>query len=243
MQIDFMNFLNCIIIDDNKVDRLVALALVKKFSFFNILGTYSSAETAMPTIKSKKIDVIFSDIDMPETNGLELRNLTKEIPICIFITSHSEYAVESFELDVLDYIVKPLKMDRLSQTVARIEKYISVRNKALVFDGNFKQEIISLKEGNNTVDLLVSEILYLEALKDYTLLVTDKNQYCITKGLGKLLSESLFEDFIRVHRSYAVQKQYIGEVSRTSIKLKLSKREIPIGQSFLTEVESILDKL
>ncbi|HUH36008.1 MAG TPA: LytTR family DNA-binding domain-containing protein [Moheibacter sp.] len=238
-----MDFLNCIIIDDNKVDRLVALALVKKFSFFNILGTYSSAETAMPTIKSKKIDVIFSDIDMPKINGLELRNLTKEIPICIFITSHSEYAVESFELDVLDYIVKPLKMDRLSQTVARIEKYISVRNKALVFDGNFKQEIISLKEGNNTVDLLVSEILYLEALKDYTLLVTDKNQYCITKGLGKLLSESLFEDFIRVHRSYAVQKQYIGEVSRTSIKLKLSKREIPIGQSFLTEVESILDKL
>lgn len=243
MLIHSMDFLNCIIIDDNKVDRLVALALVKKFSFFNILGTYSSAETAMPTIKSKKIDVIFSDIDMPKINGLELRNLTKEIPICIFITSHSEYAVESFELDVLDYIVKPLKMDRLSQTVARIEKYISVRNKALVFDGNFKQEIISLKEGNNTVDLLVSEILYLEALKDYTLLVTDKNQYCITKGLGKLLSESLFEDFIRVHRSYAVQKQYIGEVSRTSIKLKLSKREIPIGQSFLTEVESILDKL
>lgn len=238
-----MIFLNCIIIDDNKIDRLVTLALLKKFSFFNILGSYSSVKTAMPAIMSKKIDVIFSDINMPDTNGLELRALTKEIPICIFITSHSEYAVESFELDVLDYIVKPLKMNRFSQTIARIEKYVSIRNKVLAFDNNFKQEIISLKVGNNNIDLPIAEILYLEALRDYTLLVTDKKEYYITKGLGKLLSDGLFEDFIRVHRSYAIQKQYIGEVSRASIKLKLSRKTIPIGKSFSSKIEYILDGL
>ena len=111
---------------------------------------------------------------MPNVNGLEFRKKTLETPICIFISGHSEYAAESFEIDTLDFIVKPLKFDRFEKAMERVSKYMEMRNKANLFEMSFGQDHITVKDGHAIVRIKLSEILYLEALKDYTLIVTIK---------------------------------------------------------------------
>ena len=98
---------NCIIVDDEDVDRLMVVSFAKKFPQLNIIGAYSSADEALGVLEKNTVDILFLDIDMPGSNGVELRKKAMEVPVCIFITGHSEYAVESFELDTLDFIVKP----------------------------------------------------------------------------------------------------------------------------------------
>ena len=102
-----MKSLNCIIADDDEIDRLLTLSFVKRFPEFNILGFCSNTEEALEIINQNKIDVLFLDIDMPGLSGIELRKKAADIPVCIYITSHPEFAVESFELDTLDFLVKP----------------------------------------------------------------------------------------------------------------------------------------
>ena len=109
--------LNCIIIDDDEIDRLTVMSYAKRFSFLNIIGAYASAEDAIEILSEKNIDVLFLDIDLPGESGVEFRKKASEIPACIFITSHPEFAVESFELDTLDFIVKPIKMDRFESAM------------------------------------------------------------------------------------------------------------------------------
>src|SRR4051812_40341776 len=102
---------SCIIVDDNELDRLTVVSYVRKCSFLEIAGSFSSAEAALAFIQQHKSpDVIFLDIDMPGMNGLELKKQLGKVPACIFITSHPEYAVEGFEIEALDFIVKPLRL-------------------------------------------------------------------------------------------------------------------------------------
>ena len=99
---------NCIVVDDDEVARLKVVSVARQFPVLNITGSYSSAESAMSAIDREKIDVMFLDIDLPNTNGLDFRIKLMNIPVCVYITSHPEYALESFELETLDFLVKPL---------------------------------------------------------------------------------------------------------------------------------------
>src|SRR6476620_7586816 len=112
-----MAIYNCIIIDDDEIDRLTVVSFAKKFPMLNIVGVYPDATQALPALEKEAIHILFLDIDMPELSGIEFRKKAAHIPVCIFITAHPEHAVESFELDTLDFIVKPLKLDRFGQTV------------------------------------------------------------------------------------------------------------------------------
>ena len=222
---------SCVIIDDDEIDRLTALSFAKKFAVLDILGVFESAEDALPFIEKEKVDILFLDIDMPGLNGIEFRKQTLEIPICIFITAHPEHAVESFQIETLDFIVKPLKLDRFAQTVSRIEEFMEVRLKASLFEASIGGDTIYIKEGHEQTKVKLHEILYLEALKDYTLIITDKKRHCVLSSIGNLLKEDHFQSFIRIHRSYAVQKQFIQKINSTEIILN-NNISIPIGRSY-----------
>lgn len=221
----------CIIIDDDEIDRLTVLSFAKKFAVLDILGVFESAEDALPFIEKEKVDILFLDIDMPGLNGIEFRKQTLEIPICIFITAHPEHAVESFQIETLDFIVKPLKLDRFAQTVSRIEEFMEVRLKASLFEASIGGDTIYIKEGHEQTKVKLHEILYLEALKDYTLIITDKKRHCVLSSIGNLLKEDHFQSFIRIHRSYAVQKQFIQKMNSTEIILN-NNVSIPVGRSY-----------
>ena len=163
-----MENLNCIIVDDNEIDRLTVLSYAKRFPNLSILGAFEDSAEALVAIENNKIDILFLDIDMPGLSGVELRKKANQVPACIFITSHPEFAVESFELETLDFIVKPLKLDRFEQTVRRITDFFDIKNKATLFESSIGGDVIYIKEGHEQTKVKLHEILYLEALKDYT---------------------------------------------------------------------------
>ncbi len=222
---------SCIIVDDDEIDRLTVLSFAKKFPILDILGVFDSAEDALPFIEEKKVDILFLDIDMPDLNGIEFRKQALEIPVCVFITAHPEHAVESFQIETLDFIVKPLKLDRFTQTLNRIEEFMEIKLKASLFEASIGGDTIYIKEGHDQTKVKLHEILYLEALKDYTLIITDKKRHCVLSSIGNLLKEDHFQSFIRIHRSYAVQKQFIQKMNSTEIILN-NNVTIPVGRSY-----------
>ena len=226
-----MGKFNCIIIDDDEIDRLTVVSFAKKFPELNIIGVFEDAEEALPVLNSNKIHILFLDIDMPELSGIEFRKIAAHVPVCIFITAHPEHAVESFELDTLDFIVKPLKLDRFSQTMARIKDYMELKLKAQLFEASIGGDTIYIKEGHEKTKVKLHDILYLEALKDYTKIVTPQKRHCVLSSIGLLLKEDNFNSFVRIHRSYAVQKQYIEKVVSQEVILK-GNIHIPIGRSY-----------
>ncbi|WP_269234408.1 LytR/AlgR family response regulator transcription factor [Flavobacterium flavigenum] len=222
---------SCIIVDDDEIDRLTALSFAKKFPVLDILGVFESAEDALPFIQKQKIDILFLDIDMPGLSGIEFRKNALEIPVCIFITAHPEHAVESFQIETLDFIVKPLKLDRFTQTMNRIEEFMEIKLKASLFEASIGGDTIYIKEGHEQTKVKLHEILYLEALKDYTLVVTERKRHCVLSSIGNLLKENHFQSFIRIHRSFAVQKQFIQKMNSTEIILN-NNISIPVGRSY-----------
>lgn len=224
-----MSDLKCIIIDDNELDRLMVESLVRKFSFLKLTGVYSNVIEALDHLAKGDVDVLFSDIDMPEITGLELRRKMKSIPVCVFITSYAEYAVDGFDADALDFLVKPVNLERFTRTANRIREYMDLRKKAT--KPEFDNESVFLKEGHGHVKIVVNDILYIEALKDFTKIVTTDKQYCVSLSFGNLLNEGVFSSFVRVHRSFAVPTKQIHKIQSQKIELQ-NGVSIPIGRSY-----------
>lgn len=220
----------CIIVDDDEIDRLTTMSFVKKYPFFSIEGVYSSAEEALAALNGRLPDIAFLDVDMEGISGLEMRKQLMDIPACIFITAYPDYAVESFELAALDFIVKPIKADRFAVTAERVKEYFMIRDKSSLLDHTLGGDVIFIKEGHEQVKIALHEVIYLEALKDFTGIVTAARKYCVLSSLGNLLKEPSFNSFIRVHRSYAVQKHFIGAIKPGEVLV--NNISIPVGRSY-----------
>ena len=229
----------CVIVDDVEIDRLTVLSYVTKFPFFDVVGVFASSAEALVAIEKNKVDVIFLDIDMPNFNGIALRKRALEIPVCVFITSHPEYAIESFELEALDYIVKPLLFDRFSKTAKRIEEYMDIKNKAFLFKTTIGNGSIFIKEGHTETKVKLPDVLYLEALKNYTLIVTKEKKHRVLLNIGTLLKETGFQSFVRVHRGFAIQKHFVQKISAQEIELQ-NAVFIPIGRSYKEQLTLLL---
>lgn len=234
-----MKPLTCIAVDDSELDRLVLSQYLSRFQQMTVKGIFPHPQKALSAIREFTPDVIFLDIDMPDMSGLELRRKVSEIPVCVFITSHPEYAVESFELETLDYLVKPFTFERFSKTMERIGEYFDLREKAIEFESQKEEKVFYIKEGHKRVRLLLQQVSYLKAFQNYTLIYTPDKKHCILFTLGALLEDEIFSDFIRVHRSYAVQKSFVETFSSREIQLSTGDK-IPVGRSYKDEVESLL---
>ena len=175
----------CIIVDDNELDRLTLVSYVRRYPFIQIAEAFESAAGALAFIQMNTIpDVLFLDIDMPGMSGLDLRKQLGQISACIFVTSHPEFAVEGFETAALDFIVKPLKADRFANAMERLEHFLEIHHKADLLDYTLGEDTLFIKEGHNHVKLQLHEIIYMEALKDYTGIITNKKKYCVLTPLG-----------------------------------------------------------
>ena len=234
-----MKAFNCIIVDDEEIDRLAVLSYAKRFSILNIVGVFDSAEKALNFLSTNSVDVAFLDIEMEGESGLELRRKALEIPVCVFISSHTESAAETFELQTLDFIVKPFKFPRFELMMKRLEEFMEVRTKASLFESTLGGDTVYVKTGHDQIKVKLHEILYLEALKNYTILVTENKRHCVLSNLGEILQEDKFNSFLRVHRSFAVQKQYIQKIGSQEIELN-NGNLIPVGRSYKDNLNSVL---
>ena len=232
---------NCIIVDDDEIDRLTTLSYARKYPYLEICGVCSSAAEALKIMDEENIDLMLSDIDMPELTGFDFRRRMINVPVCIFITSYADCAVESFELAALDFLVKPVKSGRFEAAMKRAKEYLDARHKAKLYEYSLGADTIFLKDGHTFIKVNLHDILYLEALKDYTLVVTAPKRYCVLSPIGSLLKESHFKTFIRVHRSFAVQKHLIEKINTNQVII--NNVAIPIGRSYKENLGVINNKV
>jgi two-component system, LytTR family, response regulator len=225
----------CIIVDDDEIDRLLIVSYVKKIDWIEIVGVFETAESALQCLKNESVDIVFLDIELPGESGIELRRKILEIPVCVFVSSHFESAAETFEIQTLDFIVKPFKFERFEQTIKRIEEYFSIKTKVELYEESLITDEIYIKSGHDKIKIKQSDILFLEALKNYTIIVTATKKYYVLKGFSEILKEKYFQNFIRIHRSYAVCKDKIEKVSAQELYL-IDGKKLPIGRNFKNQI-------
>lgn len=234
-----MKSFSCILVDDDEIARLTITSYVKRMEDVEIVGVFATAEDALIFLDSHKVDIAFLDIELPGASGLELRKKALEVPACVFISSHSESAAETYELQTLDFIVKPFKFERFEAAMTRIRTFMELRLKVDLFDSTIGGDVIYIKSGHDQIKVKLHEIMYLEALKNYTLLVTESRRHCVLSNLGEILQDEKFHSFLRVHRSYAVQKHFIQRIKSQELEL-INNTMIPIGRSFKEGLNALL---
>ena len=212
---------------------------VKRFPLLQLTGVFESAEEAANIVNFKETDALFLDIDMPGLDGIAFRKRVSDVPACIFVTAYPEHALDSFSVETLDFIVKPLTMERFSLAVERLEQFMSVREKAHLYENHIGGDYVYIKEGYEETKVSLHEILYLEGLKDYTLIVTERKKYCVLSSIGNLLKEYSFRQFIRIHRSFAVRKGFVRTRGAGSIVLN-NDIVLPVGRGFKENVKLLI---
>jgi two-component system LytT family response regulator len=235
-----LNEYRCFIVDDNQIDRLAAASFVRRFSFIKIAGIFDNAVDALEAAEKNIPDALFLDIDMPEIDGLDLRVKLGKVPACIFITAYPEYALQSFEVNALDFLVKPINAERFDVTMDRLRYYLDIHYKADLLDHSLNEDSLFIKDGHEHIKIQFYDIIYLEALKDYTGIITKEKKYCVLTPLGNLLKEKAFQSFIRIHRSYAVQKHFIRKVTPKAVMV--NHVLLPVGRSYKEALDSILTR-
>ena len=223
--------MDCVIVDDDELDRLMVISCLRNYPEIKGVEVFDSSLNALAFLEDNPVDILFLDIDMPEMSGIELRKRLPQHAICVFITAYPEHAVESFEVEALDFLVKPLKTDRFNQTITRIRDYMEMREKVALFESSLGGDTIVVKEGHTQRKIKLHLILYLQAMKDYTLIFTTEKRHCVLISLGNLLKENAFQSFARVHRSFAVNLTYIEKVSSNEVFLK-NEQTVPLGRGY-----------
>jgi len=194
--------MNCLIIDDNKVARTTLRQLASRIRDISIVGECSSAMEAYNLLSDEHVDLMLLDIEMPGMTGLELtRNLGSKRPIIVFITSKTDYATEAFDLNVADYIVKPVTVARFVQSMEKVREILQSRSEQVNFD---RDEFIFIRDSNVIKRLKLSDILYIEAMGDYVKLFTAQRFYAIHATLKVVEQRLPPSRFLRVHRSFMV---------------------------------------
>jgi len=235
----------CLVADDTLIDRDLILKHLSKIDNLVVAAVCKDGHEAAKVLSSEHIDILFSDIDMPFLSGMGLVKSLKHSPAVVFITSHSEYAVEGFNLDVVDFVVKPLSFERFYRSVNKAIEYVELR-KTLNGSHPVKQELpkpgkqahtdyFFIKETNGITKIRYDEVLYIESLGDYSQLFT-KNGKHITlvslKNMEKQLPDHLFK---RIHKQYIVNLQHIVTITNNEVLLA-DKQTIPISAVCRQEV-------
>ena len=221
---------SCIIVEDNPIERLYLQSQVNKYSFLNLKGVFENPLQATALLATTVIEVLLLDIDMPLMTGLELLKSLEKPPLCIFITSHAEYAWESYEAHAFDFMLKPLQADRFEKALFRLKEYIETRHKARLYEVQFENDFISIKEGFDLIQIRISDIIYLEALQNYTRIITPGHKFMTLCNLKTFIEQLPGEKFLRIHRSYAVAKNKIRKLADD--ELILDGISLPVGKTF-----------
>ena len=225
-----MSAIKCIIIDDEPIGREILENFAKEINFLEVIAICEDAFDALEILEVNQIDLLITDIQMPKINGLELVRSLPFPPVIIFVTAHDQFAVNSFELGVADYLLKPVSFDRFLKAINKAKMQIELhRNVSL----NSNVEIVDhifIKADNKLNKIVYTSILYIESLKDFVKIVTS-DQVLVTNSSMKAIEEKLPSNkFVRIHNSYLVSISAVKAVKRSSVELT-NMKSFPISKS------------
>ena len=233
------NTLKYLLVEDDEFDQLSLDAEATKFPFLKKIGACSHPLAGMELIEQYNPDVLFLDVEMPGMTGIELLRLLRGRNIlAVFITSHPEYAMDGYELEVFDYLLKPLTAERFARCALRMRDFTELRSRAMAFEKEQASDVLVIKQGYDKYKINPSEIMYLEAMRDYTRIQLKDKQYLVLTTLTELLERLPPGRFVRIHRSYAVQTDKVSAV--VGSKVRLGFWELPVGKVYRDVIKGML---
>src|SRR6266496_3674208 len=226
--------LKAVAIDDEPVALEVVKKLSSKISFIELLAVFTNAFKAIDYLQKKKIDLIFLDVKMPDISGIDLLKSLTNPPMVIFTTAYSEHAVQSFELDAIDYLLKPFSQSRFLKACNKAYEQFELRKNI----STSVPDSIFIKSGYDQIRVDLEDILYAESNGNYVQFVLEKNK--IVSRLTTSEAEALLpaSAFIRIHRSYIVAKKRISKIEKNSVWI--NQTELPVGASYINEIIKII---
>jgi DNA-binding LytR/AlgR family response regulator len=231
-----MNELNCLIVDDEPLARKVLREYIEDVEFLSLAGEAESPISANNTMSRMKIDLLFLDIQMPKISGLDFLKNLPSAPMTVMTTAYPEYALQGFELDVLDYLVKPIGFDRFLKAVNKAKDFHELRNQAVGKGDLSKFFFVKCDQKLEKINL--ADVLYVEALSNYVIINTEQRRY-VTYLTLKGIEEKLPKDqFVRIHKSYLVSLNAVISIEDDEVQLR--SKDLPISKHYRAQ---ILDRI
>lgn len=229
--------MNCLAIDDEPLALNIIKDFCSKLEFLHLVGIYTNAMDALQVLENQDIDLIFLDIHMPNINGLEFAKTMCNPPMIIFTTAFSEHALEAYDLNAIDYMVKPIPFERFLKSVNKAQSLYRLQNSNQKASLN---EFMMVKADYATIKVSFKDILYVEGLKDYVKIFI-KDQMILTKTTMKNIDKKLpHQHFIRIHKSYIVNLLNIEKIESNHIIY--GRGRLPIGNSYRLAFFDMIDQ-
>lgn len=225
--------MNCVIVDDDPLSVRLLEGLIAQTDTLALLRSFANAVEAVQFLRENDVDILFLDVEMPEMTGLELLGALDNKPAVVLVSSKAEYAVEAFQFDVDDYLLKPPTYARFLKAVKKVEDKIS-QDQAIQFKGDF----VFVKSDTALVKVDIRQLQWVEALADYVALVTKEKKYVCHSTMKSIESKLPVDQFVRVHRSYIVRIDQIDAIEDKTVSV--GKKIIPVGGTYR---DSLMNRL
>ena len=228
--------IKCIIVDDEPMARDVIRRYIEKVPLLQLVGECGNAIDAIVFLHNETVDLIFLDIRMPHLTGTDFVKSLRNIPKVIFTTAYKEYALDGFELDVVDYLLKPIRFDRFLRAVSKAfpqkkEELTGNSTSVAVQDKKISSGFIYLKADRKMIKLMLEDILYIESARDYLKVYTQHSSIVTRQTISSIEAMLSDSEFIRIHRSYIVSIKKINSFTHETVEV--GNKELPIGKFYL----------
>jgi len=238
----------CIIADDHLVERALLSSYINKIPSLKLVAECKTGLEVLSILKDQPIDIVFSDVDMPNLTGIELVKTLKNPPVFVFISSYPEYAAEGYNLDIIDFAVKPISFDRFVKAVNKSIEYIELKKTASLSTATIQNESTEdyffIKDNKGVTRVNNNNVLYIESMGDFSKIYTqDQKTMVILVGLKNVETQLQSKKFIRVHKQYLVNAEHIIQVLANEIILT-NKVSIPLSNAYKQTLnDTVIDKL
>ena len=226
--------IKCVLIDDEPLAIKVLQNYFANFTDFEIIGTFNNSLEGLDFVNSNTVDVVFLDINMPMMTGFELISLLEKKTKIIITTAFREFAAESYDLEVLDYLVKPIPLPRFIKCIHKIEAEHNLKNNIRTENHRVEPHLF-IKVDKKMVKINIDEILFIEGMKEYIKVVTPEKTYITHKSLTSLTDELPSERFMRIHKSYTIALNKVKSIEGN--RIQILSYTIPIGRNYSKEVK------
>lgn len=226
--------ISCIIIDDEPKAINLLEMYISKVDFLKLVGTFNNSLNAVSIVQETPVDLIFLDINMPDLSGIDFLKSISVNPMVIFTTAYSEYAVESYEFEAVDYLLKPIMLPRFLKAVNKANELYQLKTKTdkpeIKEKSKNKIEKLFIKSGTDIHQVNTDDIMYVEGARNYLFVYTKEKKIMTLMRMKELEDQLPKENFIRIHKSYIVSKKHIELIERH--QLTIQNKQIPIGRNY-----------
>lgn len=235
--------MKCIVVDDEPLARQLIESYIQRVEGLSLIKSCSNAVEAFAAIQQRPVDLVFLDIQMPQITGIDLLKTLKQRPRVIITTAYREHAVDAYDLDVTDYLLKPILFDRFLRSISKIyqlKQPQEVQSEETSRTQSYEEAYMYLKEDREMVKVFLKDILYIESLRDYVRVKTPAKQIVTYQKISYLEQKLPENKFIRVHRSFIVALDKVSSFSNNNVKV--TTFDIPIGRNYKNQALSALNK-